>query len=82
MPRPGGTGPQHSNKIRCELGLDWVTPHAFRRTVATIIDRDTDADTAAEQPGHSNEQVTRRHYIAKRAQGPDARRALEQAVEG
>jgi integrase len=40
-----------------------VTPHAFRRTVATTIDRARGIQLAAELLGHSNSEITRIHYI-------------------
>ncbi len=40
-----------------------VTPHAFRRTVATTIDRARGIQLAAELLGHTNTEITRIHYI-------------------
>jgi len=40
-----------------------VTPHAFRRTVATTIDRVDGIDLAAELLGHTSTEITRVHYI-------------------
>lgn len=40
-----------------------VTPHAFRRTVATTIDRVVGIDLAAELLGHTSTEITRVHYI-------------------
>jgi len=59
---------------------DRSSPHTFRRTVTTIIDRAADAATAAGQLGHDGGEVTRRYYIAKRTEGPDVRGVLEGAV--
>lgn len=58
--------------------FDWVTPHSFRRTVATLIDRETDADAAAVQLGHSGSAVTKRHYIEKAIDTPDLTAVLNQ----
>lgn len=49
----------------------WVTPHSFRRTVATLIDREATTEDAASQLGHSGTAVTRKHYIEKAAAAPD-----------
>jgi integrase len=46
-----------------EAGIAGVTPHAFRRTVATVIDRAGGADLAAEMLGHTSSDITRQHYI-------------------
>jgi integrase len=39
-------------QARKDAGLEWVTPHSFRRTVATLLDRKVDTRTAAAQLGH------------------------------
>ncbi|WP_308203253.1 tyrosine-type recombinase/integrase [Georgenia satyanarayanai] len=46
-----------------EAGISGVTPHSFRRTVATVIDRASGADLAAEMLGHTSSQITKEHYI-------------------
>lgn len=58
-------------------GLQWVTPHSLRRTVATALDRAESTRTAADQLGHAGEEVTRRHYVAKAHVGPDVREHLD-----
>ncbi|MDG3014150.1 tyrosine-type recombinase/integrase [Speluncibacter jeojiensis] len=55
----------------------WVTPHSFRRTVATLIDRETSTEQAAAQLGHSGTAVTTRHYIEKAAEAPDLTQVLD-----
>jgi integrase len=49
--------------ILAEEGIEGVTPHSFRRTVATVIDRAAGADLAAEMLGHTSSKITREHYI-------------------
>lgn len=49
--------------ILAELGITGVTPHSFRRTVATVIDRAGGADLAAEMLGHTSSKITKQHYI-------------------
>lgn len=46
-----------------EAGIEGVTPHSFRRTVATVLDRAGGADLAAEMLGHTSSDITRTHYI-------------------
>jgi integrase len=58
--------------------FEWVTPHSFRKTVATLLDRQLDAEHAAAQLGHSDSSVTKQHYIAKAHQAPDVSDVLEQ----
>jgi integrase len=69
-------------QARKDTGLEWVTPHTFRKTVATLIDREADADSAAAQLGHGNKDVTRKHYIVKPALAPDSSGILEQLGAG
>ncbi len=49
--------------ILAEAGITGVTPHSFRRTVATVIDRAGGADLAAEMLGHTSSEITKVHYI-------------------
>jgi len=51
--------------ILAEAGITGVTPHAFRRTVATVVDRAAGTDLASELLGHSSPAITRMHYIEK-----------------
>ena len=62
--------PLTTNNVRRRLrnilaaaGITGVTPHSFRRTVATVLDRAGGADLAAEMLGHSSAQITKQHYI-------------------
>ena len=65
-------------QARAETGLAWVTPHTFRKTVATLIDKEADTKTAAAQLGHASEEVTDTYYIAKPVLAPDVSDILEQ----
>ena len=49
--------------VLTEAGIEGVTPHSFRRTVATVIDRAGGADLAAEMLGHTSSEITKAHYI-------------------
>ncbi len=62
--------PLTTNNVRRRLravlegsGVEGVTPHSFRRTVATFLDRAGGADLAAEMLGHSSTKITKEHYI-------------------
>jgi integrase len=62
--------PLTTNNVRRRLravleqaGIEGVTPHSFRRTVATVIDRAGGADLAAELLGHTSSKITKEHYI-------------------
>ncbi|MGI8899619.1 MAG: tyrosine-type recombinase/integrase, partial [Nocardioides sp.] len=64
-------------QIRKDTGYEWVTPHTFRKTVATLISEATTSELASRQLGHSSSQVTRDHYIAKPAVSADLSMLLE-----
>lgn len=52
--------------------LPEFTPRAFRKAVATAIDRGADSRLASQQLGHSDDLVTRRHYIEEEVSVVDA----------
>lgn len=64
---------------RAARGTRWadVELRAFRRSVATLIEREYGAVVASQQLGHSNVEVTRRHYIQRATDTPDSSPALE-----
>ncbi|WP_164983828.1 hypothetical protein [Cellulomonas endophytica] len=57
-----------------------MTPHHFRKTVATMIEREVGAAAAAAQLGHSSPAVTRTHYIQRNTVAPDHAALLESKV--
>jgi integrase len=63
--------------VRACLELGWVTPQTFRKTVATLIDKEADAKSAAAQLGHGSQAATDTYYIAKPVQAPDVSEILE-----
>jgi integrase len=63
--------------IRTGTGLEWVTPHAFRKTVATMIEREANSKDAAAQLGHASESMTETYYVMKTHLAPDLTRILE-----
>lgn len=67
--KAGGT----QRQARAETGLEWVTPHSFRKTVASLIDKEASAKNAAAQLGHESEEITKKHYIVKPAVALSAR---------
>lgn len=46
-----------------DVEVEGVTPHSFRRTVATFLDRASGPDLAAEMLGHTSSKITKEHYI-------------------
>lgn len=55
----------------------WVKPHTFRKTVATIVEREIGLDAASKVLGHSGTAVTSKHYIERAALAPDASKVLD-----
>jgi predicted DNA-binding transcriptional regulator AlpA len=45
-------------QIRKDIGYEWVTPHTFRKTVATLISEAATSELASRQLGHSSSQVS------------------------
>ncbi|GMA37548.1 tyrosine-type recombinase/integrase [Demequina litorisediminis] len=65
----GGT-PLTTNNVRRQFrmvleraGITGVTPHMFRRTVATAINDEGGVEPAAELLGHTDRRITIHHYI-------------------
>jgi integrase len=63
---------------RAGTGLEWVTPHTFRKTVATLIDEAVGTRSASLQLGHASETTTTKHYVAKPKVAPDMSGVLQQ----
>ena len=64
--------PLTTNNVRRQLrhvmdlaGITGVTPHLFRRTVATAINAQAGVDLAAELLGHTDPKITIQHYIRR-----------------
>lgn len=60
------------------LELSWVTPHSFRRTVATVVQNQFGLEVAQHQLSHSELSTTERHYVQRKTIGPDVRSALDE----
>ncbi|OCB19267.1 integrase [Mycobacterium malmoense] len=57
--------------------LKWVTPHSFRRTVATVVRDGLGVEAAQRQLAHAQLATTEGHYVQRVTAGPDARAVLE-----
>lgn len=55
--------------VLSDAGIDGVTPHSFRRTVATVLDRAGGADLAAEMLGHTSSDITKEALHRARRSG-------------
>jgi integrase len=69
-------------QARQDTGLEWVTPHTFRKTVATLLDREANTATAAAQLGHASEEITSTYYVQKAHQAPDVSDLLDRLGAG
>jgi integrase len=62
--------------------LAWVTPHSFRRTVASVV-RDAHGPAAAQQQlSHAKLATTEAHYLQRQTSGPDVRDTLDRFATG
>lgn len=88
--RGGGWLNEHNVRdwLRCALSaagdgkFSWVTPHTFRRTVATVVRYEHGVDGAQLQLGHASNAVTQRHYVERRTAAPDHSTAIQAFVAG
>ena len=65
-------------RARAGTPLEWVAPHVYRKTVATLLDhRGLSARTVADQLGHSRISMTQDVYMGRRAVDGTAAAALE-----
>ncbi len=65
-------------RARAGTPLEWVVPHVYRKTVATMLDHGgLSARTVADQLGHSRISMTQDVYMGRRAVDGTAAAALE-----
>jgi integrase len=65
-------------KVREGTAFEWVVPHTYRKTVATLLDAGgLSARTIADQLGHSRISMTQDVYMGRRAVDPAAAFALD-----
>ena len=57
--------------------LQWVTPHSFRRSVATVVRDGLGVEAAQRQLSHAQLATTEGHYVQRVTAGPDTRAVLE-----
>lgn len=85
FPSTKGT-PRSPGRVRDQLraaqeniGIE-VTPHDFRRTVATQVARGSTLAHATALLGHADESTTARHYVQRIHVAPDLRVVIDQLV--
>jgi integrase len=62
------------NKVTKDTEWEWVEPHTFRKSVATLV---KDLDAASKQLGHAGTGVTEKHYRKRLHEAPDLRAELD-----
>jgi integrase len=69
-------------RVRVDTDFGWVTPHTYRKTVATLLDsKGASARMIADQLGHSRVSMTQDAYMGRRAVSPAMAKALDEMVE-
>ncbi|MGL6236348.1 MAG: site-specific integrase [Segniliparus sp.] len=68
-------------RVRVALGLDWVVPHTFRKTVATSLEKQGfTAREIADQLGHAHVSTTQNHYFGRGEVRHDIAAALDKNI--
>jgi integrase len=82
-PRYPDTVARQWRQIRVALGLEWVTTHTFRKTVATLIDEEgLSARVAADHLGHAQVSMTTDVYFGRGRSHEAVAQALESVIAG
>ena len=69
-------------RARAGTDYEWVTPHTFRKTVATLLDSSgASARMIADQLGHARISMTQDVYMGRQAVSPELAAALERLDE-
>ena len=70
-------------QVRAALGLEWVTTHTFRKTVATLIDEEgLSSRVAADHLGHAQVSMTQDVYFGRGRSHSAVAAALDAVVGG
>jgi integrase len=65
-----------------DAGYEWLTSHAYRRGVATLLDSGgATARVVADQLGHAQVSMTQDRYLTRRASNEGAVAILESAIQ-
>ncbi|WP_227871281.1 site-specific integrase [Corynebacterium provencense] len=64
-----------------EPDVSWVTPHTFRRSVATWLNDQVSLQAASQQLGHSDSTVAEHHYLDRTVTGPEVALVLNAVLE-
>ena len=62
--------------------LSWLTPHSFRRTVASVVRDALGAELAQQELSHAKLATTEAHHLQRQTRGPDVRDVLDKYAGG
>lgn len=79
-PRSPGRVREQLRQAREGTGIT-VTPHDFRRPIATQVANQTTVGNATALLGHADEGTTLRHYVRRTHIAPDLRIVIDQLVQ-
>ena len=69
-------------RVRGRIGYDWLTTHAYRRGVATILDTGgATARAVSDQLGHAQVSMTQDVYLSRGVSNADNVAILESVVD-
>lgn len=67
--------------VRAKLGIDWVTSHTLRKTLATLLDaQGLSARAGADQLGHAQISMTQNVYMGRGTVHAEAAEVLNRVV--
>lgn len=68
---------QESEESAGAVDVSWVTPHTFRRHIATLLADEVSLLAASQQLGHADSTVTEHHYLERSKAGPPVAAVLD-----
>lgn len=63
-----------------EPDVSWVTPHSFRRNIATLLADEVSLLAASQQLGHADSTITEHHYLERSKAGPPVAEVLNRKL--
>ena len=65
-----------------QTDVSWVTPHSFRRHIATLLADEVSLLAASQQLGHADSTITEYHYLERSKSGPPVAEVLNRKLDG
>lgn len=73
---------EREKKPAREPDVSWVTPHTFRRDIATLLADEVSLLAASQQLGHADSTITEHHYLERSKAGPPVADVLNAKLAG